>query len=85
MVSVLLLPLAAYVGQAAGTASYIDPLTSSPIRTRYVLPSACDPDDFKFATLTQPNPSGQTPPNAGNVGVKEGEYRLALSRVCVVL
>ncbi|PSB17981.1 hypothetical protein C7B65_16640 [Phormidesmis priestleyi ULC007] len=45
---------------------------------KYVLPSACNPDDFKFASLTQPNAAGQT------VG-DEGRYRLALSRLCGAL
>ena len=61
-----------YVGRASGTGS-----SGSPIE--YILPSACNPDDFKFASL--PNDPGKTAPIAGT-GTIEGRYRLALSRLC---
>ncbi|WP_068819117.1 hormogonium polysaccharide biosynthesis protein HpsA [Phormidesmis priestleyi] len=62
-----------YVGQAAGTKVIAD--GTSP-RAKYRLPSACDPDDFRFTGLSAS--LGQT---AGALA-KEGEYRLALSRLC---
>ncbi|MCY7272403.1 MAG: hormogonium polysaccharide biosynthesis protein HpsA [Phormidesmis sp. CAN_BIN44] len=62
-----------YVGRAAGTG--IDTT-----RTKYRLPSACDPDDFRFTDLSSTAP-GQT----AGTGVQEGEYRLALSRLCGAL
>ena len=61
-----------YVGRASGT--NVD--TS---RRKYRLPSACDPDEFKFANLS--TALGQT----SGPSVRLGEYRLALSRLCGAL
>ncbi len=58
-----------YVGQAAGTGSDTTP-------KKYRLPSACDPDDFRFTGLSA-SPGQTAAPFA-----KEGNYRLALSRLC---
>lgn len=61
-----------YVGQAQGTGN-------DTTRKKYRLPSACDPDDFRFTGLSV-NP-GET----AGVLAKESEYRLALSRLCGAL
>ena len=58
-----------YVGQAAGTGK-------DTTRTKYRLPSACDPDDFRFTGLSA------SPGQTALALAKEGEYRLALSRLC---
>ncbi len=70
-----------YVGQAAGTGK-------DTTRTKYRLPSACDPDDFTFTPspgLITNVPGKTGGPTIGSPGVKEGEYRLALSRLCGAL
>ncbi|MCY7323620.1 MAG: hormogonium polysaccharide biosynthesis protein HpsA, partial [Phormidesmis sp. CAN_BIN36] len=57
-------------------------VAQAPGGNKFILPSACDPDDFKFTSLL--NDPGKTGPATAK-GVTEGRYRLALSRLCGAL